>query len=130
MLDELEKQTNAPLHWTFGGGTVLMLKYHHRLSKDIDIFFSDPQPLAYLNPRSGGLAEALTGEYEESANHLKLIYPEGEIDFVASPNLTDPGFELQNVEGRVIRLETRTAGRNHRKKNVAPGRRSKGAGPL
>lgn len=24
--------------WTFGGGTVLMLRYGHRFSKDIDIF--------------------------------------------------------------------------------------------
>ena len=28
--------------WTFGGGTVLMLRYHHRKSKDIDIIV---QPL-------------------------------------------------------------------------------------
>jgi len=28
--------------WTFGGGTVLMLRYHHRVSKDIDIFVPDP----------------------------------------------------------------------------------------
>lgn len=29
--------------WSFGGGTVLMLKQRHRFSKDIDIFVSDPQ---------------------------------------------------------------------------------------
>ncbi len=106
MLDDLEKRTGTAVHWTFGGGTVLMLKYHHRLSKDIDIFFNDPQPLAYLNPRRGGLDDGITSEYEESANHLKLIFPEGEIDFVASPCLTNPGFEIQTVEGLVVRLET------------------------
>ena len=106
MLDDLEQRAGTSVHWTFGGGTVLMLKYHHRLSKDIDIFFPDPQPLAYLNPRSGGLADGMTSEYQESANHLKLIFAEGEIDFVASPSLTNPGFEMQAVEGRVIRRET------------------------
>lgn len=31
--------------WSFGGGTALMRKYRHRLSKDIDIFARDPQLL-------------------------------------------------------------------------------------
>jgi predicted nucleotidyltransferase component of viral defense system len=29
-------------HWTFGGGTILMLRYDHRFSKDIDLFVPDP----------------------------------------------------------------------------------------
>lgn len=37
--------------WTFGGGTVLMLRYGHRVSKDIDIFVPNPQYLGYVNPR-------------------------------------------------------------------------------
>ena len=72
----------------------------------VDVFFPDPQSLAYLNPRYGGLAESLTTEYAESADHLKLFFPEGEIDFVASPNLTKAGFEMATVEKRDIRLET------------------------
>lgn len=33
------KQANLPSSmWTFGGGTVLMHKFNHRFSKDIDIF--------------------------------------------------------------------------------------------
>lgn len=27
--------------WSMGGGTILMLNYHHRLSKDVDIFVSN-----------------------------------------------------------------------------------------
>lgn len=38
---------------TFGGGTVLMLRYRHRLSKDIDIFVPDPQYLGFVSPRLG-----------------------------------------------------------------------------
>ena len=39
-LPEEIKQANLPSSmWTFGGGTVLMHKFNHRFSKDIDIFF-------------------------------------------------------------------------------------------
>lgn len=38
--------------WTFGGGTVRMFRYRHRLSKDIDIFVPDPQYLDFVTPRS------------------------------------------------------------------------------
>jgi nucleotidyltransferase AbiEii toxin of type IV toxin-antitoxin system len=33
-------------HWTFGGGTAMMLQIDHRESYDIDIFLSDPQLLS------------------------------------------------------------------------------------
>ncbi len=37
--------------WTWGGGTVLMLRHQHRLSWDVDLFLNDPQLLSYLSPR-------------------------------------------------------------------------------
>ena len=43
--------------WTFGGGTVLMLRIGHRHSKDIDLFVADPQALGWVNPRLSELAE-------------------------------------------------------------------------
>ena len=89
-----------------GGGTVLMLRHNHRSSKDIDIFFSDPQPLGYVNPAFGGVAEQMTSEYEVSEGHVKLYFPEGEIDFVAAPLLTAPGAIEGTVLGRAVRLET------------------------
>ena len=39
---------------------------------------------------------------------MKLIRPEGEIDFVASPNLTESPFEIWNIGGEHIRVETAT----------------------
>jgi len=50
--------------WSFGGGTVLMRRHHHRFSKDIDIF-SGPQFLGYLTPRLNDKAESLTSDYIE-----------------------------------------------------------------
>src|SRR4030067_1076572 len=67
--------------WSFGGGTVLMRRHRHRLSKDIDIFVPDQQCLPYLSPRLNSTAEALTSEYVEQAAFLKLAFPEGERDF-------------------------------------------------
>ena len=37
---------------------------------------------------------------------MKLMRPEGEIDFVASPNLTEAPFEIWNIDGQHIRVET------------------------
>ena len=94
--------------WSFGGGTVLMRRHHHRFSKDIDIFFSDPQFLGYLTPRLNDKAESLTSDYIEQAGFLKLIFPEGEIDFVASAPLTRNPAITEKLFGREVRVETST----------------------
>ncbi|WP_265300749.1 nucleotidyl transferase AbiEii/AbiGii toxin family protein [Verminephrobacter eiseniae] len=101
----LEEATIEP-QWTFGGGTVLMLRFDHRFSKDIDLFVPDPQYLGHVNPRLGGPAEELTSEYEESAEFIKLQLPEGEIDVVVGAPLTAPNFEIVEYERRPIRVET------------------------
>ncbi len=92
--------------WTFGGGTVLMLRYRHRMSKDIDIFVPDPQYLGFVSPRLSDVAEAVSDKYVEGPGYMKLLRPEGEIDFVASPNLTSDPFEWWDLLGRQIRVET------------------------
>lgn len=95
--------------FTFGGGTVLMLRYRHRFSKDIDIFVPDPQFLGYVNPRLSDAADTLCeSQYVEAANFVKLILDAGEIDFVASPNLlpSEHAFEQWELFGRHVRVET------------------------
>jgi hypothetical protein len=93
--------------WTFGGGTVLMFRYGHRLSKDIDIFVPDPQYLGYVTPRLSDTAASLTEEYTQMpGSFVKLQFEEGEIDFVAAPNLTDSAWEWWEIQGRPVRVET------------------------
>lgn len=104
-MTHLESVTHEPA-WTFGGGTVLMLRFDHRFSKDIDLFVPDPQYLGYVNPRLGGPAEDMTSEYEENAQFIKLQLEEGEIDVVVGEPLTQPNFELVAFEGRAICVET------------------------
>ena len=106
LVDEIAQHGIKDPLWTFGGGTVLMLRHGHRLSKDIDIFVPDPQYLGFVSPRLSDVAESVTHDYVEGPGYIKLLRPEGEIDFVASPNLTRSPFELWQLLGRQVRVET------------------------
>ena len=88
LIDELSTSGFSNPFWTLGGGTVLMFRYRHRRSKDIDIFVPDPQYLGHVTPRLSDLAETIAADYVEGAGYVKLLRPEGEIDFVASPKAT------------------------------------------
>ena len=107
VIEDIKKHGNQNPFWTFGGGTVLMLRYQHRISKDIDIFVPDPQYLGFASPRLSDVAAEITTDYiEDSSSYIKLIRPEGEIDFVASPNLTHPGYEEWQIKSTQIKVET------------------------
>jgi hypothetical protein len=92
--------------WTFGGGTVLMLRLNHRYSRDIDLFVPDPQYLGHVTPRLCDAAERLTTEYVESAEYVKLLMPAGEIDIVVGRPLTLQPWEVVSHHGRRILVET------------------------
>jgi predicted nucleotidyltransferase component of viral defense system len=107
IIEDIKSHGTPDPFWTFGGGTVLMFRYQHRLSKDIDIFVPDPQYLGFITPRLSDVAAAVSTDYvEDQSSYVKLIRPEGEIDFVASPNLTEAPFEMWNIGGQHIRVET------------------------
>ena len=105
LMSHLESQVANP-GWSFGGGTVLMLRIGHRQSRDIDLFIPDPQMLGYLSPRLSEVAEAITTDYEENAEFIKLYLPHGEIDVVVGEALTAAPFDLVSHGGRDIRVET------------------------
>lgn len=106
LIDEIVAHGIHNPFWTFGGGTVLMLRYRHRMSKDIDIFVPDPQYLGFVSPRLSDVAQAVSQKYVEGPEYVKLLRPEGEIDFVASPNLTNNPYETWELLGREIKVET------------------------
>jgi len=106
LIDQIAVHGIANPFWTFGGGTVLMLRHRHRVCKDIDIFVPDPQYLGYVSPRLSDVAEPISDSYVEGPDYIKLLRPEGEIDFVASPNLTADPCEVWDLLGRTIRVET------------------------
>ena len=105
LTDHLATVINDPL-WTFGGGTVLMLRLNHRHSRDIDLFVPDPQYLGHVTPRLSDAAENLTSKYVEAAEYVKLLLPTGEIDIVVGQPLTDEPWEVVAYRGRQILVES------------------------
>jgi hypothetical protein len=97
-LDRLRKADQPVPPWVLGGGTALMLHAGHRLSKDIDIFIDDPQYLPFLSPRLGGEDIWSCEGFEEAAQHLKLVFSGGEIDFIVGGSVTDLPSEQKTVD--------------------------------
>jgi hypothetical protein len=87
LMREMRLRTRPDALWTFGGGTVLMLRHAHRLSKDI-------------------VAEQLCTRYVEAMEYIKLFRAEGEIDIVASHNLTDQPWTVETIMGEAVCVET------------------------
>ncbi|MEH3118091.1 MAG: hypothetical protein PGN25_10995 [Methylorubrum populi] len=91
--------------WTWGGGTVLMLRHRHRRSRDVDIFINDVQYLSYLSPRLDDRETSDLMDYHEQANHLRLEYPEGEVDFLTVapvfPGLKPHTMSLEGISGDI-----------------------------
>lgn len=105
LTDHLAEVIDQP-RWTFGGGTVLMLRLDHRHSRDIDLFVPDPQYLGHVTPRLCQVAEDLTTDYVEAAGFVKLLLPTGEIDVVVGEPLTAEPWEAVRHRGRTVLVET------------------------
>jgi len=92
------------MQWSLGGGTALALHLNHRVSFDVDIFLEHPGALKELmrNPKT----KQLSNDREFPGNYLKIIRPEGEIDFILAANITDAFCQTYNFEGENIIIET------------------------
>lgn len=101
-------QSNVVDHWTFGGGTAMMLQVGHRESNDVDIFIDDPQLLPYLNPESGGFHfDIPPSHYNGDGTRFQKIAFEGigEIDFIVGASMTADPWSERMVEGRLTKVE-------------------------
>ena len=105
-LDRLRASGHPVPGWVLGGGTGLMLHTGHRLSKDIDAFITDPQYLSVLSPRLAGEDIWNCKTYYEATNHLKLVYSEGEIDFIVAAAITDLPPERKVVDADRPKADT------------------------
>jgi len=105
-LDSLAPGFGGSVRWSFGGGTAMRLFYDHRLSRDIDIFVTDPSVISGLSPRLNGTTEQLTDSYTEQSNFLKLRFPEGEVDFIIAGRLVSAvPYERMSVRSRPVDVE-------------------------
>jgi hypothetical protein len=95
--------------WSLGGGTAMMLRIGHRESHDIDIFLSDAQFLAFLDPKLHDFEFEVrpSGYGGDGSGFLKLAFDDiGEIDFIVRQAMTDGPTTRQTIEGKEIDLET------------------------
>ena len=104
-MQQIKQSGLPPSMWTFGGGTLLMHKFNHRFSKDIDIFFSDKQLLGYVSPRTHDVLEDRVIKYIEQDNFTKIYLKEGEIDFILSPRISRCKPVQAVIEGEKIFLD-------------------------
>jgi hypothetical protein len=96
-------------HWTFGGGTAMMLQIDHRESRDVDIFLSDPQLLPFLDPQKHDFQfEIQPAGYEgDGTRFLKLAFDGiGQIDFIVGHAMTSSPTKQAIVESETVLLET------------------------
>ena len=100
----LEEANISENLWAVGGGTVLSSVYGHRLSKDIDIFISEPQLLGGISPRFNPVTEEAL-DYEETNSFVSLTFPEGKIDFVNASQISGFRPEKKNFLGSVVYVE-------------------------
>jgi hypothetical protein len=102
---QLDAANLSGASWTLGGGTVLMLHFSHRMSKDIDIFFSDKQLLAMVSPRINDGTEDFLKDYIEQDGFCKLLFKEGKIDFIYSRQISDHTPQTRMLVGRLVQCE-------------------------
>jgi hypothetical protein len=96
-------------HWTFGGGTAMMLQIDHRESHDVDIFLSDPQLLAFLDPQKRDFQfEIQPAGYEgDGSSFQRFAFKNvGEIDFIVGHVMTTSPTIQAVIEDEAILLET------------------------
>jgi hypothetical protein len=96
-------------HWTFGGGTAMMLQIDHRESYDIDIFLSDPQLLSFLDPQRRDFQfEIKPSAYRgDGVGSLRLVFDGiGQIDFIVARALTASPTTQASIEGGIVLLES------------------------
>lgn len=87
IIQDVEAGTGATISARLGGGTRLMLSLNHRISRDIDLFITNPQFVGYISPRLNEKLEDIVSDYEEAPDFIKLKFTEGEIDFIVRGSL-------------------------------------------
>jgi len=109
IVDSLRHNGYGELDFRLGGGTVLMFRFDHRISKDIDLFTNDAKALSFISPRLNDVAAYGILDYQEQANALKLLLPDGDIDIIVAGSVTQaPPSGTISVDGRLVALEATT----------------------
>ena len=96
-------------HWSFGGGTSLMVHIGHRTSHDVDIFIDNAQYIPLLNPvtQEYPLTVVPSGYDTDGSSSLKVVFNGiGEVDFISCHDITDRPSYRREVSGHNVLIET------------------------
>ena len=93
--------------WSLGGGTALYITLSHRLSKDIDLFFTNANVLRDFAPSRNPALRDICDSFQQPGHFIKLeVRDVGEIDFLVAREFHDfPTFDF-DFRGQSIRVET------------------------
>jgi hypothetical protein len=89
-----------------GGDSMLLRRYRHRRSKDLDLFVSDVRLARWCSPRFNETAADLFVDYGEEATAVKLITGMQEVDIIAAaPVVLEDAAEPAILSGRDVLVE-------------------------
>ena len=84
----------------------MSISLNHRVSYDIDIFFQDASALKILSPHKNKKIRALSDDWQQPGNYLKIERPEGDIDFLVARTFAASPHILHDFMGKKIFVET------------------------
>ncbi|MTK63551.1 MAG: nucleotidyl transferase AbiEii/AbiGii toxin family protein, partial [Methanobacterium sp.] len=106
VIDEVVKEHGVEFPIQIGGGSMLLRRYRHRKSKDLDLFVLDVRLARWCSPRFSDTAADLFPDYGEDAVATKLILGMQEIDIItAAPIVLEDDCEKAMLEGREVLVE-------------------------
>jgi hypothetical protein len=105
MLEDVQRRLGVAIEYSIGGGTMLMRRYRHRISRDLDLFVRDASLIRALSPQLNDFTAARFPKYAESASAIKFVVGDQEIDIIVAPALTEPPYLRRRVAGRLLPVE-------------------------
>jgi len=106
VIDDAVRKSGINYVPRIGGGSMLLRRYRHRKSKDLDLFVTDARFLRFLSPRNNDAADDLFPDYGEQVNVVRLIYDIREVDFILAPPVClDDDVEKAEIRGRDVLVE-------------------------
>ena len=108
LIDQVNSEQTIIDHWTFGGGTAMMIQIDHRESHDVDLFLPDPQLLSYLDPKLHDFKFEIapSGYGGDGTGFMKISFEKGEIDFIVGREMTSAPTTTFEIAGVPTLLET------------------------
>jgi len=106
VIDEVVRERNVEFPIRIGGGSMLLRRYRHRNSRDLDLFVTDAQLVRWCSPHFNETAADLFPDYGEEAAAVKLVTGMQEIDIIAAaPIILDGAVEEVELGGRNVLVE-------------------------